>query len=281
MGVSRVENYIDQIKDILFQIGLTKNESEVFLYLARSQTPKDAKEIISRLRLHKGDTYRILKSLQSKGIVESTIDRPMTYLAVPIEKVLDLNIKAVKEHLQRLETGKKDIITNFGLKATDYPIAVSEKFLILKRQDIISAKGVQVVLDAKKEVLWLITSYKGLSTEQIIKCSKNLKIRSLANLKLNDVGMLKRFNSITLKLGNNFETRCINLDENVSYRLLIGDDKSAMLIWEPKIGEDMVAFWTNSEVFIRVLRIFFECLWSQSVDINTRIQQLEQRVSKG
>ncbi len=277
-GVLKINNYTDQLSEILAKLGLTKKESEVFLYLAKSQVPKDAKEIINRLRFHKGDTYRILKSLQSKGIVESTIDRPMAYNAVPIEKVIDLHIKATKEQINCLEANKNEIIAQFKSKSSEIPMAINEKFLILKRQEIISAKGLQVLLDAKKEVLWLVTNFKGLTSNQIVKC--NVKIRSLFDFKSDEVEKVKLFMTSAIKSGINVEPRSLDLKENMTYRLLIGDNKSAMLVWESKTGEDMVAFWTDSEVFVRVLRVFFEGLWSNAVALEKRIQQVEQQVNK-
>lgn len=258
------------------KLGATKKESEVFLYLTKCRVSKEAKEIASKLRLHRGETYRILKSLQSKGIIESTIDRPMKYIAVSIEKILDLHIKALREKATSIEADKNEILTFFSSVTSDIPFADNEKFLILKRQEIISAKGDQMVHDAVKDIFFMVTNSKGLSYGQSeAKIQKGVKIHYLTNLNYEEAEKAKHFVDLAVKKGNVAESRCINIGENTPYRLLIQDDNNTMLIWKSKIGEEMIAFWTDSEVFIQVLRVFYEKLWNEATDFNIALRDLK------
>ncbi len=262
------------------KVGLTKKESDVYLYLANNRHPKNVGDIASRLRLHKGDTYRALKNLQSKGIVESTIDRPMGFIAVSIEKVLDLHIEAIRQQANSLEAEKKDVIAQLKSSTSEYPITNIEKFLILKGQRLIYAKCHQMGLEAKKDVLWLCSNYEGLKHDRNLVC--DVKVKSLINISYKNIDLIKRLTESAIKAGINVETRCLDLKKEMTYNVLIEDDKSALLIWEPKIGEDRerVAFWTDSEVFVYVWRIFFESLWNNATDINERIKQLEKKISQ-
>lgn len=127
---------ISQISEILKKLGLTKKEAEVYLYLASNHGYSSGRDISNRLKLHKGETYRILQSLQSRGIVEATMDRPMIYIGVPIEKILDLHIETMKGQVSYLESEKKKMISQFKSINFDIPSLNKGKFIILKGHDI-------------------------------------------------------------------------------------------------------------------------------------------------
>ena len=77
----------EKIKDTLKSFGLTGKEAEAYIVLAKSGplTGNDLSRIMDR---NKGQVYRLLKSLQKRGLVESTLESPTRFLAVSFEKAL-------------------------------------------------------------------------------------------------------------------------------------------------------------------------------------------------
>lgn len=91
---------------LLEKIGLTRNESAVYLALARKGTAKVG-SILSSAGLNSGKIYEILDALKRKGIVsESVIDGVKHYTAGPPARLLDYvetKKKALAEDEQALQ----------------------------------------------------------------------------------------------------------------------------------------------------------------------------------
>jgi sugar-specific transcriptional regulator TrmB len=74
-------------------LGLTKAEAQIYFYLTK-RGPKKASEITSALKMKRQQLYLVIRRLESKAMVNTTIDRPAKFSAVPFKKVLDSIAKA-------------------------------------------------------------------------------------------------------------------------------------------------------------------------------------------
>jgi sugar-specific transcriptional regulator TrmB len=90
-------------------LGLKQLDAEVYIYLAQND-PQKAREIAETLETYKRQLYRSLKSLQSKGIVNASQERPARFSAVSFDKVLDLFIKANRAEVNRIEENREQIL---------------------------------------------------------------------------------------------------------------------------------------------------------------------------
>jgi len=95
------------IKEVLENLGLTGKEAEICIFLAK-RGPQKGVELAKQLKKHKAQIYRILKRLQTKGLVELTLEAPTRFTAVPFEKVLDQFVKIKQEEAAFIEKTKKD-----------------------------------------------------------------------------------------------------------------------------------------------------------------------------
>ena len=95
------------IEQALQNFGLTKKETQIYICLAKHGIQKGG-EIAKRTETAKAVVYRILKILHRKGFVESTLEFPVRFKAVPFENILDSHIKAKHEEARQIETAKKD-----------------------------------------------------------------------------------------------------------------------------------------------------------------------------
>lgn len=96
----------EPIKKILKDVGLTEKETEVYIFLAKHSALK-GNEIAKQTRTDNAEVYRILKSLQNKGIVEATLEAPTRFVTVPFDKVIDSFIKARRDEAAFVERKKK------------------------------------------------------------------------------------------------------------------------------------------------------------------------------
>jgi sugar-specific transcriptional regulator TrmB len=96
----------------LVNLGFTETDAQVYVYLA-TEGPQKASDIAEELQIYKLHLYRILKNLQSKGIINASREYPARFSAVLFEKVLDLLIETKMEQKQSLEENKKELLATW------------------------------------------------------------------------------------------------------------------------------------------------------------------------
>jgi sugar-specific transcriptional regulator TrmB len=102
----------ERIFRTLISFGLTRTEIKVYISLAK-KGPQKGEDLRNSLNMQKQQLYPSLKSLQSKGVVTVTIERPAIFSALPFEKVLDLLIKADIEEVQRMIQNKEELLSSW------------------------------------------------------------------------------------------------------------------------------------------------------------------------
>ena len=71
---------------MLSNFQLNKNEANVYLFLIRFGAQK-AIRVSENLGIPRSETYKILRSLESQGIVLRLVEKPYKYLAIPLEDI--------------------------------------------------------------------------------------------------------------------------------------------------------------------------------------------------
>ena len=138
----------------LANFGFDQVDAQVYVYLAKKGMQK-ASEIRKAAKLTKQQLYPSLKRLQSKGIVNSTIEHPARFSALPFEKVLDIFIKAKVEEIQTLQQSKAEILSNWqNLKLED---DTSAKFTVIEGRTFIYSKIQQMIQETKDQVIAITT----------------------------------------------------------------------------------------------------------------------------
>ena len=74
----------ENLKNALQQFGATEREAEVYILLAK-HGKLGTGQIAKQMKKNKGLVYRTLNSLERKGLVESTLESPTRFVAVPLE----------------------------------------------------------------------------------------------------------------------------------------------------------------------------------------------------
>src|SRR5580658_9298809 len=99
LGPKIPEQY-KRASEALAELGFSENESKVYLLLLLHGGMK-AGEIAKDLGIHRLDVYDILKRMQTKQIVESTISKPMIFNAIPLSETIDHIGAEVREDIDR------------------------------------------------------------------------------------------------------------------------------------------------------------------------------------
>ena len=151
----------DVIKQFLKDFGLTETEIDVYLFLTKRIGASKGTEIAKYTKKDKGQVYRILKSLQSKGLIESTLEAPIRFAPVPFESVVESVIKAKREEASRIEGAKQELFEywrKLGKTKIDEPL---EKFIVIEGTNKIYSKITQMISQTKEQFS-TVTSVRGL-----------------------------------------------------------------------------------------------------------------------
>jgi sugar-specific transcriptional regulator TrmB len=92
----------EALKRVLKDFGLTEIEAEIYLFLARQGASKGT-EVAKQTKKDKAQIYHILRNLQSKGLVESTLEAPVRFTPVSFEHVVESAIKSKKDEATEIE----------------------------------------------------------------------------------------------------------------------------------------------------------------------------------
>lgn len=144
----------------LLDIGLTRMDSQVYMFLAK-KGPQKGRDLFRGLKMSKPQLYRSLKTLQSKGIVSATFERPNRFFAVPFEKGLDMFIKAKTEEAQRMQQNKDEILSDWHSVEIGENIDASARFTVIVGRNYIYAKILQMIKETKSQ-LSIISTVQGL-----------------------------------------------------------------------------------------------------------------------
>lgn len=159
---------------ILESVGLTTNESKVYLTLLKFGTLKTG-EILKEAHLNSGRIYDILEELKFKGLIsESSINNVRHFSAAPPSQILDYLNKKKKE-IENNEVKINSVLSelnklkNFNKKGTKAVIytgfkglktAVEEAFENVKEGDEILGMGVTQLKEKKFNEFWKNWSVK-------------------------------------------------------------------------------------------------------------------------
>jgi sugar-specific transcriptional regulator TrmB len=280
----------DVIKQFLKDLGLTASEIDVYLFLMTRMGASKGTDVAKYTKKDKGQIYRILKSLQSKGLVEPTLEAPVRFAPVPFEKVVESVIKVKREDASRIENAKQELFDywkKLGKTRFDEPL---EKFLVIEGTNKIYSKIMQL-LSQTKERFSIVTSVAGLRQayqKGIFYEVKNhpskekIEFRYVTDISKNNIESVKTLLTPLAELGVNIKGRNPNVGLQLSPQMVIRDSEEALFFMSTETDaskQTEVCLWTNSSALVQAFVAVFEDLWRNSSEISKRITELQTGVT--
>jgi sugar-specific transcriptional regulator TrmB len=277
------------IVDDLKGLGLTERESEVYISLSRRKVMK-AGDLSRQVRLHKAQVYHILKSLEDKGLVDSTLEVPARFTAVPLEKVLSLSIKARIEDAKHLEKSRDEVLSRWRSMGSDASTIPLERFQIMSGRSNVYARILQMIDDANEEVAILTTaqgviqSYEAEVHDAVLrraKRNKRVRFRLLTSVTEQNVPIMKQdLDEIRMSGLSNIDGRHVEVEEaGFLSSFVLKDDEALVFVTPPGIsithGQEETALWTNSSSVTHILKMLFQRLWHDAMDKDERLRQID------
>jgi sugar-specific transcriptional regulator TrmB len=279
---------LKMIKGVLAKFGLSNNEIRVYVYLARSGARK-ARDVSDVLSLHRTETYKILRSLEKRGLVSSVFEKPLKFIATSFEKTIDILIKARKLRIEFLERKKKDIVDSWlSLPQLEMEPERKEVFQVLEGKEQFNLKADEILEKTRKEICIfapdsdLLRLYHSGFTDRLEKFSKsrNIKILLLTNNTQKScfvVGKMKLAN-VKHMPSNIDDLPGFIIADHEHLLFSIKGDRDPEILESGKKRTRVTAFWTNYEAFINALKTLFFKLWKTETPSDVQeIQIVEPR----
>tara|TARA_Y100000310_G_scaffold293839_1_gene323784 strand:- start:329 stop:1135 length:807 start_codon:yes stop_codon:yes gene_type:complete len=212
-------------------------------------------------------TYDILESLDKKGFVVMRLGKPIKFVALKPEEVIERIkrnlVKHAQEKTKRLETLKGDEVlgelnTLFtqGVKFVE-PTDLSGS--LRGRQNLYNHVDM-MVRNAEKSIV-IVTTKEGLNRKleslmpSLEKCKKRgVKIRVSAPIDSNNIKVAKDFKKVgEVKNMDKMKGRFVIVDSNQIMFMLLDDEK-----FHPNYDTGV---WINTEFFAQALEQLFDLAW--------------------
>ena len=277
---------------LLKDFGLSEKEAKIYIQLSKTGSNK-ARTIASQIKMNRVQLYATLKTLQKKGMVESTFEYPTNYNAVPFSKVLDLFIKTKEEEVHSLQTKKEEIL----LQWEQIPVVNNKKdqskIMVLQGRKHVYSKIKQMVSQTKESIN-IVTSSPGVVQSYQAGVfdtgfNHDLKIEVYIRFLTNFIGLSPGL-TIIKELIKRVEEEMMYIDIRITDlgsgnvpRFVITDEKELVFFLKPT--EDITAtnredtgFWTNNTILVHAFQAFFEELWRNSEDIIKKMRTIDENL---
>jgi sugar-specific transcriptional regulator TrmB len=277
----------EKILKTLESLGFTQWDAKVYIILAK-RGPIKASDAARALKLSKQRLYPIVKSLQSKGIVNSTLERPARFSAVPFEKVLDLFVKAKMEQAQRIQQNRDELLSDWqsiAIAESDSPPA---KFTVIEGKSYIYSKIQQMIKDTESHLSFVATVPSLARADQFglfdaafsHPLKSKIQFRFITELSEQNINALKALLKKIPKADFSFEGKTPDLGLKLCPRMVIRDEKETVFFIDPRQGDfaseqNDVCLWTNCKSLTHSFLALFEDQWRNSTDIQKKILEIE------
>jgi sugar-specific transcriptional regulator TrmB len=240
--------------------------------------------------------------MESRGIVDLTLEKPARYTAIPFENLLELLIKTKRDDVSFLEENKNALLTQWRSTNLQNSTLSVEKFSVIEGRTNIYSRVLQMVEKRKRELLVVTTSHGIIQAEQegILEAGlakaetlqamekgdmKPVSARVLTQISKENLNIMMQSRKRVLAKHLNIELRHINsslklyphfyiIDEEEAFFFITLDGNSSLT------SRQETGLWTNSEAFVCTLKAFFEELWHNATGINERIREIETETSQ-
>lgn len=263
---SNFQAFLQDTASELTDFGLTTSQAKTYITITALGIAS-ASEIAALSKIRREQIYRTVPQLEEHGIVTRKLKKPQKFSAVPPERAIQLliktKLKTMKQEIDKLKQKQVKLISK--LKTIELPVHIDnpttevfpdkdpvEKFIEIMGK---AEQKIDVILQFKNLQYTYLNYYKDLKEE----IPKKIKIRIITENHKPDA-FTKEIVQF-LETGNN-EIQLKQVEE-LSFDLIIVDDKKA--IWgefQPKNGNTH-NLRTNDPIQISILKNSFEYLWQK------------------
>jgi sugar-specific transcriptional regulator TrmB len=275
----------ENLKNALQHFGATEKEAEVYIFLAKHGTLGTG-QIAKQMKKNKGHVYRILFSLEQKGLVEATLEVPTRFTAVPLEKVINAYVKAKQVEIAQVERTKENLLEDWKRISQTEAELKPENFTVIEGNQKIYRKIAEMIEKTENEFLTVSLVSDLVRAEQfgvLDSVYSHPRKNELEFRFLTDVNQqnLKAFKLLLAKLKPDLHVKARNPELGLALfpRMVIRDSQEILFFISPatqrSAKKQEVCIITNCSSLVQAFTGVFAQLWQNSTDINEKIAEVE------
>ena len=260
---------------------MTRNEARVLVFLAKTG-PSKASEVARAVLINRTETYRTIRNLQRRGLVEATLERPVRLQSVPFEKCLSILIEERRARLRILEQRGEALRRQFDVVRVEPVTHEVERFQVVEGRLRIEQRLHGMCSQAQKSVMTVLSPSEmvradtaGLFDMLGHGVKGGLRVRVITSIVQPNLEIVE-------KLRQHIEIRHLDLKAKPIPRVSIIDDNEALFeistADESPRMEEEVALWINSRAFVRNLQAYFDEMWTSATPSEARVEALRKGI---
>jgi sugar-specific transcriptional regulator TrmB len=230
--------------------GLEDMEAQAYVRLARLGKAR-ASSLSSALKINRTTMYRILERLRQTGIVETSMSRPVSFIAVEPKKALQLLIDRRKDELKAAEGKYASILEQFmKFYIPSDEAVVGAKFSILQGSDEIHRAVTRLAKGADKRIS-MITSVRDLGKMYYSGAYEALSAAAARGVAVQIVTEVADLPA--LEIVKHYEFAEIRHRAESKMKMVLKDDEEALMTVAGGVEEEG-ALWTYSQSFASAMQ---------------------------
>jgi len=264
---SSAYEYRETLEKILLQLssfGLTSNQCKVYIFLGKYGS-KTAPDVCRSLKIPRTETYKLLTSLQNKGMVSASFQHPIKFTAIPLVDAVHSLINTEKERIKNLENQKSELnqlwneIPEFHneIQKTD-----EDRFQMLQGENQIHSKINNMLTTTNSKFLILgsekdlIKFYHANFIDTLSESKLGLKILTSSSQKTQYIFDNIKKTNVRILSPEIEQCLCFLIKDNDEILFYLKNANSTT--------NEPTAMWTTSESMIYSKKLLFDSLWSDS-----------------
>jgi sugar-specific transcriptional regulator TrmB len=228
--------------------GLEDVEAQTYVRLARLGKAR-ASSLSSALKMNRTTTYRVLDRLKQVGIVESSMTRPVSFIAVEPRKALQLLLDRRKDELKTAENKFSGILEQFTRFYIPAEESVGAKFSILQGNEEIHRMVARMAKSADKKISMITTAkdlgkmyYSGVYEALSAAKSREVAVQIVTEVALPSIEIVRHYDFAEVR------------HQAASKMKMVVKDDEEVLITVSGGSEEEVALWTYSQSFAAAMQ---------------------------
>lgn len=269
----KLDDVVAKLKDC----GLAEKDARAFAHLTHLGKCK-VTDLAKAAGLKRAETYQVLERLQSRGLVEATLERPRNFAAVPPERALAVLVEERAAALKTVEGLEADLRERLARLSGGSIEPASEAFRVLHDRNQIGGQLSRTIRTARSELCVVASSRslfrllldEGLESELKDARERGVKVRILTEVLPGQEDVLQRLVGFA-------EVRHLMVPRPL--RFFIADDKEIVqYVTADPMGAAAkeTAMWMGARDHVQAQRAFFDDLWAAAMTARAREEELRE-----
>jgi len=273
----------EEIEDLV-NFGLTVLQAKTYIALLRLGNAH-ASQISPLIGTVRPETYRVLRELSLKGIVERSPGTPSEFRALPPNRAIPLLLAHFRNKFKELSGRKQRLIGNLGTYSPDFEKHDERVGLTFTTADNEEERNILMIKQVRHDYVAIVSKVglrimggQGVLGEETMLAVAGAKRRGV------QIRMISEIDATNARYANNIlkHAELRNL-HNIQFYLQVFDKRELILgpaasdaeIKTPIKVTRSADLWTNNQRFVEAMYSMFETLWHQAnVSSITGIYQL-------